>query len=97
MNAPRCRTPASLYLSDMQAKVSVSSRGVVALPAAMLKAAGIRAQSGIIAEGLRAERDKGGASFPNFRAEGVSRQLKARRKPRDSDAPGSYLPLDFLQ
>ena len=34
----------------MQAKVSVSSRGVVALPAAMLNAAGIRTQSGIIAE-----------------------------------------------
>ncbi len=34
----------------MQAKVSVSSRGLVALPAAMLKAAGIRTQSGIIAE-----------------------------------------------
>lgn len=50
MNAPRCRTPASSYLSDIQAKVSVSSRGVVALPAAMLNAAGIRTQSGIIAE-----------------------------------------------
>ena len=34
----------------MQAKVSVSSRGWVALPAAMLKAAGIRTQSGIVAE-----------------------------------------------
>jgi bifunctional DNA-binding transcriptional regulator/antitoxin component of YhaV-PrlF toxin-antitoxin module len=39
-----------LYLSDMQAKVSVSSRGAVALPAARRKAAGIRIQSGIIAE-----------------------------------------------
>ena len=39
-----------MYLSDMQAKVSVSSRGAVALPAAMHKAAGIRTQSGIIAE-----------------------------------------------
>ncbi len=39
-----------MYLSDMQSKVSVSSRGVVALPAAMLKAAGIRTQSGVIAE-----------------------------------------------
>jgi hypothetical protein len=47
---PRCRTPASLYLSDMQAKVSVSNWGVVALPAARLIAAGIRTQSGIIAE-----------------------------------------------
>jgi hypothetical protein len=34
----------------MQAKVSVSRWGVVALPAAMLKAAGIRTQSGVIAE-----------------------------------------------
>jgi hypothetical protein len=34
----------------MQAKVSVSSQGLVALPAAMLKAAGIRTQRGIIVE-----------------------------------------------
>ena len=45
-----CRTFASPYVSDMQAKLSVSSRGLVALPSAMLEAAGIRAHDIVIAE-----------------------------------------------
>lgn len=45
-----CRPFASLYGPDMHAKLSVSSRGLVVLPSAMLEAAGIRAHDIVIAE-----------------------------------------------
>ena len=49
MNHP-CRYSAFLHFSIMQTTISVSGRGLIALPAEMRKAAGIRPQDSLIAE-----------------------------------------------
>ena len=45
-----CRNTALLHPWIMQATISVSGRGLIALPAEMRKAAGIRPQDSLIAE-----------------------------------------------
>ena len=45
-----CRFSAFLYHLSMQMTLSVSGRGLIALPAVMRKAAGIRPQDSLIAE-----------------------------------------------
>ena len=50
MNPFNCRLSAFLYSQIMQMTLSVSGRGLIALPAAMRKAAGIRPQDSVIAE-----------------------------------------------
>jgi bifunctional DNA-binding transcriptional regulator/antitoxin component of YhaV-PrlF toxin-antitoxin module len=45
-----CRFSAFLYIESMQMTLSVSGRGLIALPAAMRQAAGIRPQDSLIAE-----------------------------------------------
>ena len=47
---PICRFSVFLYCNPMQVTLSVSGRGLIALPAAMRKAAGIRPQDSLIAE-----------------------------------------------
>ena len=49
-NSFNCRLSAFLYSQTMQMTLSVSGRGLIALPAAMRKAAGIRPQDSVIAE-----------------------------------------------
>ncbi len=45
-----CRVSAFLYHSSMPVTLCVSGRGLIALPAVMRKAAGIRPQDSLIAE-----------------------------------------------
>lgn len=45
-----CRTSAFLHIQLMRATVSVSGRGLIAIPSEMRKAAGIRPQDTLLAE-----------------------------------------------